>query len=55
MKVWIGYHCHTDGCEIWETVDKVFDDEVKALLWIEDTSFKTTAYDWRRYEEKEVE
>jgi len=55
MKVWICYHCHSDGAEIWECVEKVFDDEVKALLWSEDSSFKATAYDWRRYVIKEVE
>jgi len=55
VKVWIGYHCHSDGLDIWETVEKVFDDEVKALLWYEDPSFRETAYDWRRYEAKEVE
>ena len=55
MKVWIGYHCHSDGLDVWETVEKVFDDEVKALLWYEDPSFRETAYDWRRYEAKEVE
>ena len=55
MKVWICYHCHSDGLDVWETVEKVFDDEVKAICWAEDPAFEATAYDWRRYEAKEVE
>lgn len=56
MKVWIGYHCHFDGgANQWETVEKVFDDEVKALLWVEDPAFTSDDYDWRKYEEREVE
>ena len=56
MKVWIGYHCHYDGgANQWETVEKIFDDEVKALLWVEDPSFVHDDYDLRKYEEKEVE
>jgi hypothetical protein len=63
MKVWIGYHCTHDLCDTWETVEKVFDDEVKALLWAEDPEFARTApkwtdgteLEWRRYEERETE
>lgn len=56
MKVWIGYSCHFDGgANQWETVEKVFDDEVKALLWVEDPKFEPANYDWRKYEEKDVE
>jgi hypothetical protein len=56
MKVWIGYHCQYDGgANTWETVEKIFDDEVKALLWVEDPSFVHDEYEWRKYEEKEVE
>lgn len=32
---------------------KVFDDEVKALVWKED--FKSTEFEWRSYEEFDVE
>ena len=62
MKVWIGYHCSHNLCDTWETVEKVFDDEVKALLWAEDPEFEKAAQryneevlEWRRYEEREVE
>lgn len=63
MKVWIGYYCYHNLCDTWETVEKVFDDEVKALLWAEDEEFARTAQkwndtealEWRRYEEREIE
>lgn len=56
MKVWIGYYCTYDGgANTWETVEKIFDDEVKALLWSEDPEFKETSWEWRRYEAMEVE
>lgn len=63
MKVWIGYYCYHNLCDTWETVEKVFDDEVKALVWVEDPEFALTAQkwndtealEWRRYEAKEVE
>jgi hypothetical protein len=56
MKVYLGKLCYCDnGCDVWKTVEKVFDDEVKALLWQEE-SF-TTDHDikWREYEEMGVE
>lgn len=63
MKVWIGYYCTYNLCDMWKTVEKVFDDEVKALLWAEDKEFAATAdkwtdgtaLEWREYEEMEVE
>jgi hypothetical protein len=58
VKVWIGYHCHYDGADIYEIVVKVFDDEAKALLWAEDKEFvqkHDVDIDWRRYEECDVE
>jgi hypothetical protein len=63
MKVWIGYYCYYNLCDTWETVERVFDDEVKALLWTEDPEFALTvqkwndneALEWRRYEGREVE
>lgn len=63
MQVWIGYYCCHNLCDTWETVEKVFDDEVKALLWAEDPEFKKTvqmwndteALEWREYAEFEVE
>jgi hypothetical protein len=53
MKVYIGYDVYYDYCEIWRVVTKIFDDEVKALIWKED--FKATELEWREYEEHEVE
>jgi hypothetical protein len=46
--------CYNNGCDIWKTVEKVFDDEVKALLWQEE-SFTTDPDEWREYEEMDVE
>jgi hypothetical protein len=62
MKVWIGFDCYDNGCDVYNTVKKVFDDEVKALLWSEDPDFlaaaeryNDTPIEWREYEEMEVE
>lgn len=63
MKVWIGYYCYHNLCDTWKTVEKVFDDEVKALLWAEDAEFAksvqkwndTEALEWREYQQMEVE
>lgn len=52
-KVWLGYECYYDYCEVWKHVVKVFDDEVKALVWKDE--FKSTEQEWRDYEEYEVE
>ena len=54
MKVYLAKECYYDGgANSWETVVKVFDDEAKALVWKEE--FEATDYDWREYEEMEVE
>ena len=53
MKVYIGYQVDYDYSEIWRVVTKVFDDEAKALVWKEE--FKATEFEWRSYEEHEVE
>jgi hypothetical protein len=53
MKVYIGYECYYDYCNVWENVVKVFDDEVKALVWKEE--LKPTEQEWREYREIEVE
>lgn len=63
MKIWVGYYCEYNLCDMWKTVEKVFDDEVKALLWSEDKEFEAnaqkwsdgTVMEWREYEEFEVE
>lgn len=53
MKVYLGYDCYYNYCDEWKTVVKVFDCEVKALLWTEEVEPKET--DYRSYEEMEVE
>jgi hypothetical protein len=53
MKVYLGYECYYDYCNVWRKVVKVFDDEVKALVWIEE--IQSTNEDWREYDEMEVE
>jgi hypothetical protein len=52
MKVYIGYKCYYDYCEIWKSVHRVFDDEIKALIWKEEG--KSTETEWREYEEMEL-
>jgi hypothetical protein len=54
MKVYVGKVCYDDGDNFWYAVEKVFDDEVKALLWKEET-FTIDPNEWREYEEMEVE
>lgn len=53
MKVYIGYECYYNYCDEFRTVVKVFDCEVKALLWKEEAD--PTETDYRTYEEMEVE
>jgi hypothetical protein len=53
VKVWVGYECYYNGCDVWRSVKKIFDCEEKALVWQED--FETTEYDWREYTEMGVE
>ena len=53
MKVYICYDCYYDECDIWRTVVKVYDDEMKALLWQEEV--KATRNEWREYETHTVE
>lgn len=58
MKVWIGYKCHYDYSEVTSKVVKVFDCEVKALLWEEDKEFLEShneETDWRSVAPYEVE
>ena len=54
MKVYLGKECYYDGCNTWRIVVKVFDDEVKALVWKEEY-FTTYSDEWREYEEMETE
>lgn len=53
MKVYVCYECYYDYCEIWKLVMKVFDCEVKALVWKEEV--EATETDWREYIQMEVE
>ena len=54
MKIYLCKECYYDGCNTWRTVVKVFDDEVKALVWKEEY-FTTYPDEWREYEEMETE
>jgi hypothetical protein len=53
VKVYLGILCYTNGVEFWESVERVFDDEAKALVWSEDV--EPTEWEWRKYTEFEVE
>jgi hypothetical protein len=53
MKVWIGYQCYYNFCDEFCTAVKVFDDEVKALIWKEEVA--DTETDYRNYVEFDVE
>lgn len=53
MRVYICYECYYNSCDVFKTLTRVFDDEVKALVWKEE--FASTKRDWREYEEVEVE
>lgn len=62
MKVYLGYYCYDNGADTHRVVSNVFDDEVKALLWVEDAEFNDNAerfdgrvIEWREYVEMEVE
>lgn len=62
MKVWVGYRVVTNLNDQWKIVEKVFSDEVKALLWAEDPGFKEAApnfdgepLEWREIQEWPVE
>lgn len=59
MKVWVGIHASTNLVDTWRNIECVFDDEVKALLWMEDPEFQKSAQkwtdgtemEWREYQE----
>lgn len=53
MKVWVGYQCSYNYCDEFCSAVKIFDDEVKALIWQDD--FKETDFEYRKYEEMKVE
>lgn len=53
MKVYLCKLCYCDGSKVWRTIEKVFNDEAKALLWKEQSVDNPD--EWREYEELEVE
>jgi len=53
MKVYLGYECYYDFCDVWREVIKVFADETEALVWKEE--FNSTEHEWREYTEWVVE
>jgi hypothetical protein len=53
MYVYIGFEVYYDYCNQYETVAKVFDDEVKALVWVDE--IKHTDTEWRTYRKVLVE
>jgi hypothetical protein len=54
MKVWIGYKASFDGgMGTYRHLEKIFDCEVKAFLWVQE--IQADEYEWREFEEKEVE
>ena len=62
MKVWICYYCYDTGADTHRNIEKVFDDEAKALLWVDDPEFNENAetflghkIEFREYQEMSVE
>jgi hypothetical protein len=55
MKVYLGYQCYYNGCDEFANVVKVFDCEVKALVWVEEFVPNDPESESRRYEERVVE
>lgn len=53
MKVYIGYQCYYDYCNVWHDVERVFSDKAKAQAWVDE--FKRTDTEWRSLNEFEVE
>jgi hypothetical protein len=59
MKVYLCYDVSFDGgMGVHRSLQKVFDCEVKALLWVDEKKpvvYDDIEFEWREYEEKEVE
>lgn len=53
MKIYLGYECYYNYCDAFQTVVKVFDCEVKALVWKDEVVATETEY--RNYQEMDVE
>jgi hypothetical protein len=58
-NVWVGYACSYDGgMGVEKTIEKVFGDEIAALLWAEDRLYaqnNNPDYYWREYKLFNVE
>lgn len=52
MKVWVGYECYDNGCDIFRVVEVIFGSEEAAKDW--KYGVFPTEYSWREYEECEV-
>ncbi len=52
MKVWIGYECYDTGCDIFKSVEKIFADELDAMLWVD--AFSGPTHEWREISERNV-
>jgi hypothetical protein len=59
MKVYLCYDVSFDGgMGTYRDLRKIFDCEVKALLWLDEkkpVEYNDIEIEWREYEEKEVE
>ena len=54
MKVFLGYECYYNGCDVWREVVRVFDDEAKALIWKEEFASEDPN-EWREYKRMDLE
>lgn len=58
MKVWLAYSCYNDFTGYGKTLEKVFASEEKAKAWVDEMKYTGNNhpdYDWREYEEHDVE
>lgn len=55
MKVYLGYQCYYNGCDVFNSVTKVFDSEEKARAWVEEFLPNDPEAEFRNYEERTVE
>lgn len=58
MKVYLGFSCYSDFSGSGRALEKVFDSEEKAKSWVDGMAYTGNThpdYDWREYEEHEVE
>ena len=53
MTIYLCYECYYDFCDVWRVATKAVDDEVKALVWKDESPITETT--WREYEKMELE